>query len=418
MSDLGSEEFGEGEEGGPYLGEYEGERNEVGERHGFGKATLPNGDTYEGQYECGRRHGQGTYRFKNGSKYLGEYYKNKKHGIGNFVYPDGSRYEGAWVDDKRHGVGKYSYANRDTYEGEWMKNERHGQGVYTYGNTGSKYVGTWVMGRPEGAGELVHSNHRYQGSWIDSNMQGLGKYIFDIGCELHGEYIPVEQPMPDEDEDEAMVLTVPKWKAGKLTDITLFVPGDDFSGKLIIFVVGGPGSGKGTQCEKIVEKYGFAHFSSGDLLRAEVAAGTEKGLQLKDKMERGELVSMADVLSLIKSNMKKAKNSKGFLIDGYPREIEQGIEFEKTIAPCSFVLWIDASQETMMERLLSRGLTSGRADDNEETIKNRLETFVKSTEPVIDYYKEQDKVRRVDSSLPPNEVFAQVVEILEDYITC
>jgi len=190
----------------------------------------------------------------------------------------------------------------------------------------------------------------------------------------------------------------------------------EFEGKLIIFVVGGPGSGKGTQCEKIVNKYGFSHFSSGDLLRAEVAAGTEKGLKLKDKMEKGELVPLSDVLDLIKSNMQKAKDSKGFLIDGYPREVQQGVEFEKTIAPCSFVLFVDTSQETMMKRLLHRGLTSGRADDNEATIKNRLETFVKATEPVIDYYKAQNKVRRVNSEQPVDQVFAEVELALKEFV--
>ncbi|XP_038437491.1 radial spoke head 1 homolog isoform X5 [Canis lupus familiaris] len=91
MSDLGSEELEE--EGENDIGEYDGERNEAGERHGHGKARLPNGDTYEGNYEHGKRHGQGIYKFKSGARYIGEYVKNKKHGHGTFIYPDGSRYE-------------------------------------------------------------------------------------------------------------------------------------------------------------------------------------------------------------------------------------------------------------------------------------------------------------------------------------
>jgi len=222
MSDLESE--GYEEDGGPYLGEYEGDRNEEGERHGNGKAVLPNGDTYEGQYEKGKRHGHGTYRFKNGARYVGDYLLNKKQGIGEFIYPDGSKYEGEWTDDQRHGKGKYHYVNGDLFDGEWTKHERNGQGTYTYAESGSKYVGTWVMGRPEGAGELVHTNHRYQGSWIDSSMRGPGKYIFDIGCEQHGEYIPVEQEEEEaiQDEEEEETIVVSKWKAGKLTDITIF----------------------------------------------------------------------------------------------------------------------------------------------------------------------------------------------------
>jgi len=192
---------------------------------------------------------------------------------------------------------------------------------------------------------------------------------------------------------------------------------EEIKGKPIVFVVGGPGSGKGTQCEKIVEKYGFTHFSSGDLLRAEVASGSDKGKWLKSIMEKGELVPLEEVLELIKSNMINASgSSKGFLIDGYPREVEQGIKFENTIGECTFVLWIDASQETMMKRLLHRAQTSGRADDNEETIKNRLLTFVKATEPVIEYYKKKNKVKQINSEQSKDEVFAEVILAMNEYI--
>jgi len=192
---------------------------------------------------------------------------------------------------------------------------------------------------------------------------------------------------------------------------------EEIKGKPIVFVVGGPGSGKGTQCEKIVEKYGFTHFSSGDLLRAEVASGSDKGKWLKSIMEKGELVPLEEVLELIKSNMINASgSSKGFLIDGYPREVEQGIKFENTIGECTFVLWIDASQETMMKRLLHRAQTSGRADDNEETIKNRLQTFVKATEPVIEYYKKKNKVKQINSELPVDEVFEQVESAMKEIL--
>ncbi|XP_059777622.1 radial spoke head 1 homolog isoform X7 [Balaenoptera ricei] len=186
MSDLGSEELEE--EGENDLGEYEGERNEAGERHGHGKARLPNGDTYEGKYEHGKRHGQGTYKFKSGAWYVGEYVKNKKHGQGTFIYPDGSRYEGEWADDLRHGHGVYYYVNNDSYTGEWFAHQRHGQGTYFYAETGSKYVGTWVNGQQKGTAELIHLNHRYQGKFLNKNPVGPGKYVFDIGCEQHGEY--------------------------------------------------------------------------------------------------------------------------------------------------------------------------------------------------------------------------------------
>ncbi|XP_073743125.1 radial spoke head 1 homolog isoform X1 [Callorhinus ursinus] len=224
MSDLGSEELEE--EGENDLGEYEGERNEVGERHGHGKARLPNGDTYEGNYEHGKRHGQGVYKFKNGARYIGEYVKNKKHGHGTFIYPDGSRYEGEWADDRRHGYGIYYYVNNDTYTGEWFAHQRHGQGTYFYAETGSKYVGTWVNGQQDGAAELIHLNHRYQGKFLNKNPVGPGKYVFDIGCEQHGEYrlTHAERGEEEEGEETMMMTVVPKWRATKITELALWPP--------------------------------------------------------------------------------------------------------------------------------------------------------------------------------------------------
>ncbi|XP_030744694.1 radial spoke head 1 homolog [Echinops telfairi] len=223
MSDLGSEELEE--EGENDLGEYEGERNEAGERHGQGRARLPNGDTYEGKYEFGKRHGQGIYKFKNGARYIGEYFKNKKHGQGTFVYPDGSRYEGEWADDQRHGHGVYYYINNDTYTGDWLAHQRHGQGTYVYAETGSKYVGTWVNGQQEGAAELIHLNHRYQGKFLNKNPIGHGKYVFDIGCEQHGEYRISELDRgEEEEEEEASTTLAPKWKATKITELALWTP--------------------------------------------------------------------------------------------------------------------------------------------------------------------------------------------------
>lgn len=221
MSDLGSEEIEEEAEND--LGEYEGERNEAGERHGHGKARLPNNDTYEGQYANGKRNGQGTYKFKNGARYIGEYVDNRKHGNGTFIYPDGSKYEGEWVEDQRHGHGVYSYVNGDTYTGDWFKNYRHGQGTYVYALTGSKYVGTWANGQQEGAAELIHLNHRFQGKFVNKNPLGTGKYIFDIGCEQHGEYIQ-EEKTEEEEEEEALTQVIPKWKATKITSLTLWAP--------------------------------------------------------------------------------------------------------------------------------------------------------------------------------------------------
>ncbi|XP_069564858.1 radial spoke head 1 homolog isoform X1 [Brachyistius frenatus] len=198
MSDIGSDEF---EEEHNKHGEYEGDRNEAGERHGVGKAVLPNGDVYQGEYQNGKRHGQGTYHFKNRAKYVGDYSHNMKHGQGTFYYPDGSKYEGMWVEGSRQGHGIYSYPNNDTYDGEWLGSMRHGQGVYHHHQTGSKQKGAWVNGKMESAGEYIHSNHIYKGNFVNNNPNGPGKYVFDIGCEQHGEY-QAEEPVDAEQNAE------------------------------------------------------------------------------------------------------------------------------------------------------------------------------------------------------------------------
>jgi len=227
MSDDGSNY--DDEEAGPYLGTYEGDRNEELERHGEGKATLPNGDTYEGSYEHGLRHGHGTYRFfsaGNGARYIGEYHRGKRNGQGKMCYPDGSIYDGQWADNQRNGQGTYTYANGDCYTGTWINNLRHGQGSYTYASPshkGTVFEGTWSNGKADGAGQLSHGDsHKYQGSWNEDTTQGPGKFIFNIGCEQHGEYIPVEQDIEGVDEgDERQHNVISRWKAHKITGITL-----------------------------------------------------------------------------------------------------------------------------------------------------------------------------------------------------
>ncbi|KAG4073925.1 hypothetical protein HA402_014130 [Bradysia odoriphaga] len=181
----------------------------------------------------------------------------------------------------------------------------------------------------------------------------------------------------------------------------------------IIWVLGGPGSGKGTQCAKIVEKYGFSHFSTGDLLRDEVASGSDKGKELQDIMKRGELVSNAQVLSLLEVAMKKVTNSKGFLIDGYPRQKDQGAAFEQAIAPVDLILYFECRDETMVARILHRASQSAevRADDNEETIKTRIATFSKNTNEILVLYPQQ--TRRIDAERGVDDIFGDVQNFID-----
>lgn len=209
------------DDGLPYLGEYDGERNELDERHGFGRAKLPNGDTYEGYYENGKRHGKGTYRFKNGARYVGYYIEGKKNGDGVFLYPDGSKHEGSWINDLRSGFGTYTYPNGDTYEGEWIQGRRHGQGVYTYKATGSRYDGRWFQGKMHDEGQLIHSNHRYVGDFEENKPRGRGRYVFDSGCEQIGKYVWKEKEILSEhEEDEPEIVILPMWEGKEICSLT------------------------------------------------------------------------------------------------------------------------------------------------------------------------------------------------------
>ena len=185
----------------------------------------------------------------------------------------------------------------------------------------------------------------------------------------------------------------------------------ELQGKNIVFVLGGPGSGKGTQCDKIVAKYGFYHLSTGDLLREELVSGSARADELKDIMAKGELVSMDTVLELVKEAMIKNKDCKGFLIDGFPRDVPQGEKFEREIEACKFILYFECSNEEMTKRLLERAKTSGRVDDNEETIKKRLKTFEDQTLPVVDKFS--DRVKKISAMGSVDEIFGNVCTALD-----
>lgn len=174
----------------------------------------------------------------------------------------------------------------------------------------------------------------------------------------------------------------------------------------LIFVVGGPGSGKGTQCERLVTEFKCEHLSTGDLLRAELKSGSELGQRLGKIMEEGGLVSTRDLLELLEKAMReKGWEKKTFLIDGFPRNQENVEVFGEML--CAKVntlgfLNFECSEEEMARRCLGRG--TGRADDNEETIKKRLATFVEQTVPTINKCKENGNVYTCNSEQPKDDV--------------
>jgi len=129
-------------------------------------------------------------------------------------------------------------------------------------------------------------------------------------------------------------------------------------------------------------------------------------------MKSGQLVPNDTVLNLLREAVQKhLPNSNGFLIDGYPREAGQAVEFEKQVCKCSFLLFFDVPDDVMIERLMNRGKTSGRADDNAETIAKRLDTFHKHTQPILDHYG--DKVKIIPATGTVDEIFAHVTELMD-----
>ncbi|KAG0579308.1 hypothetical protein KC19_4G089500 [Ceratodon purpureus] len=182
-------------------------------------------------------------------------------------------------------------------------------------------------------------------------------------------------------------------------------------GRPIIFVLGGPGSGKGTQCDRIVRDFGYLHLSAGDLLRDEVKYGTEIGQECEQLMKDGKLVPVEVTLKLIKKAMKENRNSTtGFLIDGFPRAVDQAEVFEKKVGRPKLVVFLDCPREEMEKRLLKRGETSGRSDDNMDTILKRFDTFLLESMPVVKYYDnlQPGLVIKVSSVPPPDDVYKEI----------
>lgn len=183
------------------IGRYEGERNEILERHGFGWALLPNGDQYEGLYKHGLRCGNGLYVFKNGARYLGEWMRGLKSGTGKFYYPDGSTYDGEWKGDLKHGHGLYKYRNGDKYDGSWIYGKKHGIGVYTFAEMGAKFIGTWREDVRIGPCEIIFNNARYHGHWNGTSANGPGFFSFDCKYMAEG-YIDVISSSTEDNHDE------------------------------------------------------------------------------------------------------------------------------------------------------------------------------------------------------------------------
>ncbi|KNE59645.1 UMP-CMP kinase [Allomyces macrogynus ATCC 38327] len=182
----------------------------------------------------------------------------------------------------------------------------------------------------------------------------------------------------------------------------------------VIFVLGGPGAGKGTQCARLVRDYDFVHLSAGDLLRAErQRPGSAVGELINTYIKEGQIVPMEITIKLLETAMLESGKSR-FLIDGFPRKMDQADAFEETVAAADFVLYFSCPEEEMLRRLLKRGESSGRVDDNLESIKKRFATFRDTSYPVIEKYRADGKVHEVSCLQSIDGVYAQVRKVFDD----
>jgi adenylate kinase len=185
---------------------------------------------------------------------------------------------------------------------------------------------------------------------------------------------------------------------------------------LILF--GPPGSGKGTQSERLISKYGLKHLSTGDLLRSEIAGLTPLGLAAKSYMDKGQLVPDEVVIEMISSALDNNPQANGFLFDGFPRTTAQAEALDKLLAQkgtsIAVVLALQVSENELVKRLLNRGLTSGRSDDTkEDVIVARLAEYDKKTAAVADHYKKYDKVVYVNGEGNIDEIFDSLSQAID-----
>ena len=183
-------------------------------------------------------------------------------------------------------------------------------------------------------------------------------------------------------------------------------------GGAVYFIMGGPGSGKGTQCERLVKRFGMVHLSAGELLREEVRSGSELGEEIKAVIDQGKIVASETTVRLLQQAMDGCDGP--FLIDGFPRSVSNLEAFEAAVSPASFMLLLDVSEEELEARLLKRGLSSGRSDDNAQTIQKRFRTFVQDSMPVIKILEDRGCLRRIDAAASEQEVFDRVCEAFAD----
>ena len=183
-----------------------------------------------------------------------------------------------------------------------------------------------------------------------------------------------------------------------------------------LVLLGAPGSGKGTQATRLKDHLQVPHISTGDLLRAEVAAGSKLGLEAKEIMARGDLVSDAILLGMIEDRLSRADTANGFILDGYPRNLAQASALDALLGrigqPIDCAVQLEVDNELLVERIAGRAKAEGRADDNPESVRKRLSIYSGQTAPVVDYYRQHGQLSVVNGVGSLDAVFTRILEAI------
>ena len=184
-----------------------------------------------------------------------------------------------------------------------------------------------------------------------------------------------------------------------------------------LVLLGAPGSGKGTQAARLKEHLQVPHISTGDLLRAEVAAGSKLGLAAKEVMARGELVSDGILLGMLEDRFSRPDTRGGFILDGYPRNLAQAGALDTLLQrigqPMDYAVQLEVPQELLVERIAGRAKQEGRADDAPEAVRKRLQVYEDQTAPVIGFYRQHGQLTVVDGVGSLDEVFTRILEAID-----
>ena len=183
-----------------------------------------------------------------------------------------------------------------------------------------------------------------------------------------------------------------------------------------LVLLGAPGSGKGTQAARLKQHLQVPHISTGDLLRAEVAAGSPLGVQAKEIMARGDLVSDDILLGMLEERFSRPDTANGFILDGYPRNLAQAAALDALLQrigqPMDAAVQLEVDNELLIERLAGRAKAEGRSDDNPESVRKRLEVYDAQTAPVIEFYRQHGQLTTVDGVGTLDEVFTRIIEAI------